>query len=78
MATAREAGINMAAFRAVVAEHRNARNLAQRLAGLEADDAEDFAAMCDALGAFGDTELGKAALQRAKPKGGENFDSLHS
>lgn len=79
MATAKEAGLNMTAFRAVVAEHRAERKVEQRIADLEADDAADYEAMQEALGAFGDTDLGKAALHKAKPKGGgEKLDSLHS
>ena len=70
----------MNAFRAVVAEHRADRKIEKTLAELEADDAADFEAMRDALGAFGETELGAAALDKAKPRGrkGEQLDSLRS
>lgn len=81
MASAKEAGINMAAFRAVVVAHRADRKVDARIAELEADDAADFEAMQEALGAFGDTDLGKAALRKAKPrkgKGSEKLDTLHS
>jgi hypothetical protein len=77
MASAKEAGLNMAAFRTVVAAHRAERKVAAKLAELEADDASDYQAMREALGEFGNTPLGAAALDRAKPKSGdESLDSL--
>jgi hypothetical protein len=78
MASAKEAGINMTAFRAVVAEHRADRKIEKKLAELEADDAADFEAMRDALGAFGDTPLGEAALSKANRKGDGGLDALRS
>jgi uncharacterized protein (UPF0335 family) len=78
MKEARESGINIEALRTIVAKHRAERKIEQRIAELEADDAADYEAMQQALGEFGDTDLGKAALRRAKPKGGEKLDSLHS
>jgi uncharacterized protein (UPF0335 family) len=79
MKEAREGGVNMEALRTVIAAHRSDRKIEQRIAELEADDRDDYEAMQEALGAFGDTDLGKAALRKAKPKGGsEKLDTLHS
>jgi hypothetical protein len=81
MATAKEAGLNMTAFRAVVAEHRAERKIEQRLAELEADDAADYEAMLEALGGLSDMPLGEAALSKAKkPKHGdsEKLDGLRA
>jgi uncharacterized protein (UPF0335 family) len=74
MAAVKEAGVNRRAFRVVLAEHRAERKQAKRVAALETDDAMDYEAMKDALGAFGETELGAAALRRAK--GEETLDTL--
>jgi hypothetical protein len=76
MATAKEAGVNMTAFRVVLADHRAKRKQAKRIANLEADDVHDFEAMLDALGDFGTTPLGKVALDRARPSGDETLRSL--
>jgi hypothetical protein len=79
MKEARESGVNMEALRTVIAKHRAERKIEQRISELEADDAADYEAMMQALGEFGDTDLGKAALRKAKPKGGgEKLDTLHS
>ena len=77
MASAKEAGLNMAAFRAVVAEHRADRKIEAKLADLEPDDAADFEAMREALGTFGETPLGEAALSKAKRRG-DGQDALRS
>ncbi len=80
MVEAKEAGLNMASFRAVVASHRAERRLAKRLSELETDDLQDFKEMQEALGDFGDTPLGTAALNRARlkivPAGDTTLDSL--
>jgi uncharacterized protein (UPF0335 family) len=79
MKEARESGVNMPALRTVIAKHRAERKIEQQISLLEVDDAADYEAMQEALGAFGDTDLGKAALRKAKPKGGnEKLDTLHS
>ena len=76
---ARDIGLNMAALRTVIARDRAGRKIEQRISELEPDDAADYEAMQEALGAFGDTDLGQAALRKAKPKGGsEKLDTLHS
>jgi uncharacterized protein (UPF0335 family) len=71
--SAKEAGINMVAFRQVLAKHRDTRKQDRRIADLEADDASAYELMLQALGEFGDTPLGKAALDRAKD---DTLDSL--
>jgi uncharacterized protein (UPF0335 family) len=80
MKEARESGVNMEALRTVIAKHRAERKIEQRISELEADDAADYEAMQEALGEFGETDLGKAALRKAKPKSGgsEKLDTLHS
>jgi uncharacterized protein (UPF0335 family) len=77
MKEARGAGLNMEAFRAVVAKHRSDRKIEQRLSELEADDAADYEEMLHALGEFGDTPLGEAALKRARPQD-ESLDTLRT
>jgi len=67
MKEARAAGIGMAAFRTLVAKHRSERKIEEQIAELEADDKADFEEMQRALGDFGDTPLGEAALAKAKP-----------
>jgi len=75
MKAAKEAGLNMAAFRTVVAEHRSQRKIEEKIAALEADDAQDFELMREALGDYGSTPLGEAALKKARPQG-EQLDTL--
>jgi uncharacterized protein (UPF0335 family) len=77
MKEARESGVNMAALRTVIAKRRAERKLEQRIAELEADDAADYEAMLEALGEFGDTDLGKAALRKAAAAAAF-VDILHS
>lgn len=67
MKEARNAGVNMNAFRSVVAKHRSERKIEEQIAQLEADDHADYQQMLIALGDFGTTELGEAALKRAEP-----------
>jgi hypothetical protein len=78
MAQVRESDINMVAFREVLHAHRDDRKRQARLADLEADDRDAYDLLCDALGEFGDTPLGQATLQRAKPRedGEDALDSL--
>jgi hypothetical protein len=66
LARAKEADINMVAFREVLAKHRDVREQERRIADLEDDDRSAFELMLDALGEFGNTPLGQAALDRAK------------
>jgi hypothetical protein len=66
MGSAREAELNMKAFRTLVHKHRAERRHEKRLAGLDLVDQSAFHEMVDALGEFADTPLGNAAVQRAK------------
>jgi hypothetical protein len=77
MSQAREAGINMTAFRELLTQHREERRQDRRLGELEADDIAAFEEMVEALGEFGDTPLGDAALRKAKPRGEESLDGLN-
>jgi uncharacterized protein (UPF0335 family) len=77
MKAAKEAGMNMKALREVVADDRAKRRRERRIDELEADDLQDYQAMKEALGEFGDTPLGEAALKRAKQNEGA-LDSLAS
>jgi hypothetical protein len=74
LATAKEADINIVAFRELLARHRDARKAERRIADLEDDDRSAFELMLEALGEFGSTPLGKAALDRAK--GDSTLDEL--
>jgi ParB-like chromosome segregation protein Spo0J len=80
MKEARKSGVNMEALRALIAKHREERKIEQRIAELEDDDRADYEQMQEALGAFGDTDLGQAALRKAKPKrkGDDALDSLRT
>jgi hypothetical protein len=68
--SARESGVNMKAFAVILKGHRADRQQAKRIAELEAEDADAYAEMEEALGAFADTPLGSAALEGARPKRG--------
>ena len=75
MKAAKEASINMKALREVVADDRTQRRRERRIDQLEADDLQDYQAMKEALGDFGDTELGQAALKRQQERE-EALDTL--
>jgi len=77
MKQAKDGGLNMPAFRTIVAKHRAERKIEERIAKLEADDQADYEAMKEALGDFGSTELGEAALKRGKPDDGK-LDTLRT
>jgi len=64
MSSAREAGVNMKAFRELLTKHRSDRRHAKRVDGMEADDAAALQEMIDKLGDFVDTPLGGAAVAR--------------
>jgi hypothetical protein len=74
MEMAKEHGLNIAALREVMAVHRAQRRIEKNIEALEADDASAFEDMARALGEFGETPLGKAALKRAS--GEQALDSL--
>lgn len=75
-AMAKEAGVNPVAFAELIAARRAERAKQKRLGDLEADDLDDYNAMVTALGEFGDTPLGSAALAKAKPRGEDALDGL--
>jgi F0F1-type ATP synthase membrane subunit b/b' len=64
MDSAREAGVNMKAFRELLTKHRADRRHEKRVAGMEADDAAALDEMIASLGDFVDTPLGGAAVAR--------------
>jgi hypothetical protein len=64
----KRSGMNVAAFRALVMEHRGARKNQQRIGNMELDDAADLEIMRAALGMLADTALGRAAIKREKKK----------
>ena len=69
---AHDAGLNAAAFAEILTLHREARAAERRKAELEPEDIDDLEAMQEALGPFADTELGTAAMAKAKRKQAEN------
>jgi len=75
LARAKESGLNMIAFRELLAKRRDERKQERRVADLEMDDRNAYDLMLDALGEFGDTPLGQAALDRAK-QGDETLGGL--
>jgi len=78
MKAAKEAGLNMASFRTVVAQHRSERKIEEKIAKLEEDDHADFLQMKEALGEFLDTPLGQAAVDRHPAARSEDLDNLSS
>lgn len=67
-------GVNLKALRTLVAGRRAERKQASRIARLEPDAHAEYTAMVDALGDFGSTPLGAAALDRARPAKGRDHD----
>jgi len=67
-ASAKEAGINMKAFREILRKHRADRLHDGRLASLDMADLADFKSMEEALGDFIDTPLGQAAVRAESEK----------
>lgn len=64
-----DAGIPKKTFKLVFGEERRARKLKAKLEALDIDERSSFDMLKDALGAFGDTPLGTAALQQAEASG---------
>jgi len=67
MKAAKETGFSMVAFREVLTQHLFERKSVKRLEDLEPDDRSAFEQMMEALGEFGETPLGQAALNRVRP-----------
>ena len=61
LATAKEDGVNMKAFREILRKHRADRRHDKRLAALDLADLADFKSLAESLGSFIDTPLGQAA-----------------
>jgi hypothetical protein len=78
MKSAKESGISMVAFREVLTQHLFERKSVKRLEDLEPDDRSSFEQMMEALGEFGDTPLGKAALDRVRPADSSGDQTLSS
>ena len=72
---AKEDGINMPALRALLDKRRDERKQDRRVADLEMDDRSAYDMMLDALGEYGSTPLGQAALDRAR-QGDETLGGL--
>ena len=64
-ASAKESGLNMVAFRAVLKKHRADRRHDKQLGALDIADLADYKSMEERLGQLADTPLGQAALDRA-------------
>ena len=75
--TAKDAGVNAVAFRNALKAHRDERAQEKRIAALDMVDRADYETIMEALGAYADTELGQAALARAKAQD-ENDEALNS
>jgi hypothetical protein len=67
--SAREAHLNMKAFRTVLRKHRADRRHEKRVAALDLADQADFRTMEERLGQLADTPLGRAAMQREVDSG---------
>jgi uncharacterized protein (UPF0335 family) len=66
MLSAKEAGLNMEAFRAILRKHRADRRHDKHLQALDLADLSDYKSMEEALGDFIDTPLGQAAKRAAE------------
>lgn len=66
MKEAKEAGLDMDAFRVFVKNHLSDRKCERRVAELEPDSADMYDDLVRVLGDYGTTELGGAALKKAK------------
>lgn len=64
----KDADLNVIAFKILLREHRELRRHEKRVAELDLVDKSDYESMAAALGDFGATPLGDAALKKAKKK----------
>jgi hypothetical protein len=71
--SAREAGINMRAFKENLKNHREERARLKRVAAMEAEDRDEYEVLREQLGEFGSTPLGEAALAGKRK---DQLDSL--
>jgi len=65
-ASAKEAGLNMRSFNAILRKHRADRRHDKHLGKLDLADLSDYKSMEEALGDFIDTPLGQAAQRAAE------------
>ncbi|MEE7460649.1 hypothetical protein MFUR16E_04545 [Methylobacterium fujisawaense] len=61
----KDKGYSLRAFNELINEEKDRRRVANRQAGLEDDDVDALEAMKNALGAFADTPMGRAAMKAA-------------
>jgi hypothetical protein len=73
---AKESGVPMRAFKALVKNRRLNRRIEANTAGLEPDDAAEYDKLCSDLGDFIDLPLGRAAADRVRPNREQALDSL--
>lgn len=72
---AKGAGIPKKELRVLVKKRELERKIEDSVRALEADERANYQMLLDAFGDFGETPLGAATLDRAKPKG-DTLDSL--
>jgi uncharacterized protein (UPF0335 family) len=65
---AKEAGVAPKALKGVVKNRQLQRKIDAISDGLDIDEVSTYEQLCEALGDFGETELGKAVLETAKAK----------
>jgi hypothetical protein len=75
----KDAGVDMSAFAEVLKDHIAERKRRKRVEALEPEARDHYEDMRASLGDYGDTPLGAAALDKARPpkrSGDETLDSL--
>jgi hypothetical protein len=73
---AKESGVPMRAFKALVKNRRLNRKIEANAARLGPDDAAEYDKLCSDLGDFIDLPLGRAAADRMRPNREQALDSL--
>jgi GapR-like, DNA-binding domain len=73
---AKDKGLPVRAFRAIVKNRRLDRQMSSNVDRLENDDQASYDALVVGLGDFCDLPLGQAALRRARPAAEESLNSL--
>jgi chorismate mutase len=73
---AKAAGIPTKELRLKIKNREREAKIKESIAELENDEKANYDMICQGLGDFGDTELGKAAIDKARPKGSDTLDSL--
>ena len=75
---AKDKGLPMRAFRALVKNRRLDKKMSANVDRLEGDDQAHYEALVVGLGDFCDLPLGQAALRRARPDAEGPLDSLNA